>query len=133
MTTGQGTSAAWSSANSGVMGGLREGSRRFDLDRVRGDDGDHPGGCPGGELRPGGDRPVLDRAVLEGQVDLAGAGLRPGDAEVDRAGAADRPVDPGGAVGLQSLERPHRHRDQIQRQRPGPDRDSERRQAAAVQ
>ena len=66
-------------------------------------------GVPVGSSAPDRHRLVLDGAVLQHQVDLAGAGLRGGDAQVDGAGAAERALDAGRAVVLQLRDHLHHH------------------------
>src|SRR5262249_18994727 len=101
---------------------------RGDLDGARPRDGDDDDERAGGQLVQGGDRLVLDDAVLQFQVDLAGAGLVAGDRQVDGAGVADGAVDADVALGAEAGQRPHDESDDGEGAGAGSEGNAQRRQ-----
>src|SRR5205085_2038737 len=96
-----------------------------DLDGTRRRDGDDDDAAAGGQLLVGGHRQVFHDAVLQFQVDLAGAGAAAGHGQVDGAGQSDGPVDAQRAVGAEPAQGAHEPGDDGQRRYSGGEGDAQ--------
>src|SRR5262245_43366379 len=101
---GMGESVRWASRMALSMGDPLLGWCRDDFDGIGADHGDDLDARAGGQGFVGGDGLVLDRAVLQVQMDLAGAGAAAGDGQVDGTVLADGPLDADGPFRLEGVE-----------------------------